>query len=49
MEGLNHADVLFVTSYPVAWRVEIVDDEIHRGYEYVRSELGVTRNMGTAH
>jgi len=27
---------LSVTPYPVAWRVEIVDDIKHRGFEYVR-------------
>jgi len=27
---------LSVTLYPVAWRVEIVDDVKHRGFEYVR-------------
>ena len=27
---------LFVTAYPAAWRVEIVDDVNHRGFEYVR-------------
>ena len=41
-EGLDNGAPLIVTGYPVAWRVEVVDDEIHRGYEYVRSELGVT-------
>ena len=27
---------IFVTAYPAAWRVEIVDDVNHRGFEYVR-------------
>ena len=27
---------LFVAPYPVAWRVEIVDDAKHRGFGYVR-------------
>ena len=35
MEGINNGTPLFVTAYPVAWRVEIVNDEIHRGDEYV--------------
>jgi len=42
MEGVNSGTPLFVNGYPVAWRVEIVNDEIHRGHEYVWSELGVT-------
>ena len=28
-----------VSPYPVAWRVEVVDDEKHRGFEYIRSVL----------
>ena len=27
---------LSVAAYPVAWRVEIVDDVKHRGFGYVR-------------
>ncbi|KAF9781767.1 hypothetical protein BJ322DRAFT_243236 [Thelephora terrestris] len=33
---------LFVTAYPAAWRVEIVDDINHRGFEYVRLFWGTT-------
>ena len=32
---------LAVSAYPVAWRIEVVDEGIHRGFEYVRSELHV--------
>ena len=38
MAGLQNECVLSVVAYPVAWRVEVVNDEIHRGFEYVRSE-----------
>lgn len=27
---------LGVTPYPMAWRLVVVDDEEHRGFEYVR-------------
>ena len=47
MEGLNDATPLYVAAYPAAWRIEAVNDGIHRGYEYVRSELDVTRHTGT--
>ena len=33
-----------VAAFPVAWRIKIVDDDKHRGFEYVRSELYVTRH-----
>jgi len=36
-EGLGEGAQLFVAAYLVAWRVEIVNDEKHRGYEYIRS------------
>lgn len=29
---------LVVSAYPVAWRVEVVNDVEHRGFEYLRSE-----------
>ena len=38
MAGLENGRLLSVSAYPVAWRIEIVDDDIHRGFEYVRSE-----------
>ena len=34
---------LVVAPYPVAWRIEVVDNDKHRGFEYVRSGLVVTR------
>ncbi|KAF9649751.1 hypothetical protein BDM02DRAFT_1745526 [Thelephora ganbajun] len=33
---------LAVAAYPVAWRVEVVDDAKHRGFEYVRFCWGST-------
>jgi len=39
-EGVGHGTPLYVSSYPVAWRVELMEDEIHRGYEYVRFYWG---------
>ena len=44
MEGLNDAALLYVTGYPAAWRIEVTNEEIHRGFEYVRSELVITRH-----
>jgi hypothetical protein len=35
--------------YPAVLRVEVVDDDKHRGFEYVRLGLGVTRCNGAAH
>ena len=43
MEGINNGTPLFVGAYPVAWRFEVVDDDKHRGFEYVRSELGAAQ------
>ena len=37
MNGISPGTALRVAAYPVAWRVETVDDEDHRGFEYVRS------------
>ena len=42
MAGLEDRSTLSVSAYTVAWRVELVDDDIHRGFEYVRSEHHVT-------
>lgn len=47
MVGLNNNCPLCVAAYPVAWRFDVVNDEIHRGFEYVRSELHVTRPTRT--
>jgi len=38
MAGLENGCPLSVCAYPVAWRIEIVNDDIHRGFEYVRFE-----------
>ena len=35
---------LYVAAYPVAWKIEIVNDEKHRGFEYIRSELHLTQH-----
>ena len=35
-----------VAAFPVAWRIEIVDDDNHRDFEYIRSELDVTQCVG---
>lgn len=40
---------LSVAPYPVAWRLEIVDDIKHRGFEYVRSGLSITRHIGAVY
>ena len=34
MDGTR--EQLRVAAYPVAWRIEIVDDPNHRGFEYIR-------------
>ena len=49
MEGLNNGNQLYVTAYPAAWRIEIADEGLLRGFEYVRSELDVTRQIEVAH
>jgi hypothetical protein len=40
---------LSVTAFPVAWRVEIVSDDKHRGFEFIRLEPHVTRYTGVDH
>jgi hypothetical protein len=45
MDGVKES-TLSVAAYPVAWRIEVVNDEEHRGFEYIRSELNVTRCIG---
>jgi hypothetical protein len=47
MVGLTNASPLSVTGYPTAWKVKVVDDEIHRGFEYVRWEYDSTCRTGT--
>ena len=41
MEGMENRCPLSVAAYPVAWRVEVVNEDPHRGFEYVRYELRV--------
>ena len=49
MSGLQNNCALFVVAYPVAWRVEVVNGDIHPSdLEYVRSERIVTPS-GTAY
>ena len=38
MVGLSGNCPLCVSAYPGAWKIEVVDDEIHRGFEYIRLE-----------
>jgi len=40
MKGLNDQDPVCVTAYPVGWRIQRADDNIHRGFEYVRFHFG---------
>ena len=47
--GLENGSPLSVSAYPVAWRVEVVNDDIHRGFEYVRSEHHFVRPTGMVH
>jgi len=42
MVGLQDGCAISVSAYPAAWRVEIVNDDIHRGFEYVRLYWGTT-------
>ena len=40
MGGLNDGTPLYVAAYPAAWRIETINDDVlHRGFEYIRSEL----------
>ena len=39
MDGLSDGTPLCVATYPVAWRVEIVEEK-YSGYEYVRLGQG---------
>ena len=43
MEGLKNLTPIYVAAYLVAWRIEIVNDEKHRDFEYIRSELHLTQ------
>ena len=37
MGGITGDTPITVAIYPLAWRIEVVNDNIHRGFEYVRS------------
>ena len=41
---VEHDDLyqIFVAAYPVAWRVEVVNDQRYRGFEYIRSGLDIS-------
>ncbi|KAF9648155.1 hypothetical protein BDM02DRAFT_2340785 [Thelephora ganbajun] len=45
MAGLENKCAISVAAYPVAWRVEIVNDGLHRGFEYVRIYWGTTKRL----
>jgi len=49
MEGINNGTPIHVTSYPVAWRIEVANEGIHRGFEYVRSGLNLTCHARMSH
>jgi hypothetical protein len=36
MKGLADNDPVYVTSYPVGWRIQRADNNIHHGFEYVK-------------
>ena len=36
MDGIKQGETLRVAAYCVAWRIEIVNDPNHRGFEYIR-------------
>ena len=38
MKSLDNGKPLHVTEYPAAWRVEVINDGLHRGFEYLRWE-----------
>ncbi|KAF9781763.1 hypothetical protein BJ322DRAFT_1023120 [Thelephora terrestris] len=42
-EGTTKGTSFFVGPYPVAWRIEVVNDAKHRGFEYIRSEPEIIR------
>ena len=49
IKGIDDATSRYVNAYPAAWRIETVNDEIHRGFEHVRSELYVARDIETTY
>ena len=38
LNGLKNGTALCVSGYPTAWRIGVVDEEMHRGFGYVRSD-----------
>ena len=46
MEGPKDVPIT-VAPFPVGWRLEVVDDVKHRGFEYVR--LDIARSEGVVH
>ena len=46
MKGLNDGIPLYVAAYPVAWRIEVADDDEHRGFEYIRLAPDFTWRIG---
>ena len=49
MAGTENTRRISVSTYPVAWKIELVTDEIHSGHEYVRLVHCVICPTGTAH
>ena len=49
MDVLGDERRLLVAAYPVAWRIEVVDDDVHRGFEYVRYEPDIPQCTRAAH
>ena len=49
MQGLGINTTLYVTPYPSAWRIQLADNDIYRGFEYVRCVLNVLHHNGVAH
>ena len=49
MQGLGINTTLYVTPYPSAWRIQLADNDIYRGFEYVRWVLNVLHHNGVAH
>ncbi|KAF9777281.1 hypothetical protein BJ322DRAFT_1222315 [Thelephora terrestris] len=47
-EGIGSGAPLYASPYPVAWRVELMDEGIHSGFEYVRSESNLTGCTGVS-
>ena len=46
MNGLVNGASIHVTEYPAAWRVEVTNDKLHRGFEYVRWALILLDTQG---